>query len=208
MSTESQVNANRRNAQSSTGPRTPEGKSISSGNATKHGLSGAFHVLPHENQQQFDELIADFHRTFAPANACERLLVEEMVQSRRRVARIRRLEIAVIEQMIDPANPADAEFQIAAALLNNTAAAWHILQRYAAAAERSGYRAFQQLLALRKLDAQATRDRARQNEPNPRRNRPNPFIPFIPSNSFTPSPSAPGPFEQLFAQAGGKLDAA
>jgi hypothetical protein len=39
MATEKQIAANRRNAQRSTGPRTAAGKSISSRNAFRHGLS-------------------------------------------------------------------------------------------------------------------------------------------------------------------------
>ena len=37
--------ANRNNAAISTGPRTPDGKAVSSRNATKYGLSSAFRVL-------------------------------------------------------------------------------------------------------------------------------------------------------------------
>jgi hypothetical protein len=36
--TEAQINANRENAQKSTGPRTAEGKAASSRNGLKHGL--------------------------------------------------------------------------------------------------------------------------------------------------------------------------
>jgi hypothetical protein len=39
MASEKQIAANRRNAQRSTGPRTAAGKSISSRNALRHGLS-------------------------------------------------------------------------------------------------------------------------------------------------------------------------
>ncbi|MGA2185236.1 MAG: hypothetical protein ABSH47_19630 [Bryobacteraceae bacterium] len=165
MSTEAQILANRRNALASTGPRTAQGKSISSGNATKHGLSAGFRVLTNENQEEFDELIAEYHRTFAPTNTHEQFLVEEMVQARWRLARVRRLEAAVIEQIVGLADPANADSALAAALINNATGPLITLQRYAAAIERSGYRALQQLLALRKLEARA-RDAARQNEPN------------------------------------------
>ena len=40
MTTRKQIDANRRNAQNSTGPKTPEGKEASRQNALKHGLSG------------------------------------------------------------------------------------------------------------------------------------------------------------------------
>ena len=166
MSTESQILANRRNALASTGPRTAQGKSISSGNATKHGLSAAFRVLTNENQEEFDELIAEYHRTFAPTHTHEQFLVEEMAQSRWRLARVRRLEAAVIEQIVGLADPANADSALAAALINNATGPLITLQRYAAAIERSGYRALQQLLALRKLEAQAARDTARRNEAN------------------------------------------
>jgi len=143
-----------------------QGKSISSANATKHGLSAGFRVLSNENQQEFDELVAEYHRTFAPTNTHEQFLVEEMVQSRWRLARIRRLEAALVEQMVGLGDPADSDAVLAAALLDNTAGPFKTLQRYAAAAERSYYRALKYLQDTRKREAQAAEDSARRNEPN------------------------------------------
>jgi len=188
MATQAQTLANRTNAQASTGPRTPEGKLISRGNATKHGLAAAFRVLPNENQQEFDKLIAEYNRTFAPANIHERFLVEEMAQSRWRLARIRRLENEVVEQMVGSASPVDADSIIAAALLNNKAGALTVLHRYAVAAERSGHRAFQQLLALRKQRVQ--------NEPI----RPPQAAKSRISATNTNPAVPPGPFEQLMSE--------
>ena len=45
MSTEAQIQANRRNCQKSTGPRTPKGKAIVSRNALKHGLLARHNVI-------------------------------------------------------------------------------------------------------------------------------------------------------------------
>ena len=45
MSTAAQISANQLNAQSSTGPRTAEGKSVVSQNATKHGLTATYPVI-------------------------------------------------------------------------------------------------------------------------------------------------------------------
>jgi len=65
MATPSQIDANRRNALLSTGPRTAEGKSASSANALKHGLSAAFRVFPGESQQEFDSLAAATYSAFS-----------------------------------------------------------------------------------------------------------------------------------------------
>jgi hypothetical protein len=140
MATEARTFANRGNVPSSA-------------NATRDALSAGFRVLPNENQQEFDELIAEYHGAFAPATTHERFLVEEMAQSRWRLARIRRLETAVVEQMVAAADPADADAVLAAALIGNTAGPFKTLQRYAAAAERSYYRALKQLQAARTLEA-------------------------------------------------------
>ncbi len=40
MSSPKKIKANRKNAQASTGPVTPEGKERSSKNATRHGFTG------------------------------------------------------------------------------------------------------------------------------------------------------------------------
>ena len=45
MATEKQIEANRRNAQKSTGPATEVGKTKAKFNALKHGMTAVFHVL-------------------------------------------------------------------------------------------------------------------------------------------------------------------
>ena len=60
----------------------------------------------------------------------------------------------------------DSDAVLTAALLNDTAGPFLALQRYAAAAERTGYRALKQLLSIRKLEAQTARGAAQRNEPN------------------------------------------
>jgi len=54
MSNDQQIAANRLNAQRSTGPRTPAGKTRVSSNALKHGLTGREVVLPNENPDDFE----------------------------------------------------------------------------------------------------------------------------------------------------------
>ncbi len=71
------VRANQRNAQLSTGPKTPRGKARSRENGLKHGLSGAGIVMPPEMREEVDRLIARYTEQFQPATNRERDLIEE-----------------------------------------------------------------------------------------------------------------------------------
>ena len=49
------IEANRNNAQLSTGPRTPEGKERSARNAVRHGLTSAAAFLPNEDPEAYHD---------------------------------------------------------------------------------------------------------------------------------------------------------
>jgi hypothetical protein len=74
------LEANRANAQKSTGATSPEGKATVSQNATKHGLTGRFCVLGSESQRMFDELLERFLQTEKPVDDVERELVVKMAR--------------------------------------------------------------------------------------------------------------------------------
>src|SRR4051794_14995359 len=57
---QARIDANRRNAQRSTGPRTEEGKQRSRANALKHGLTGAGVVLPEADAIEVERRAAAF----------------------------------------------------------------------------------------------------------------------------------------------------
>jgi hypothetical protein len=80
MSTDAQLAANQANAQHSTGPKTEEGKAISSQNHRKFGLTGRFTVLAWEKQEEFEDLSARLraeHQIYSPFEA---ELIEKMAQ--------------------------------------------------------------------------------------------------------------------------------
>lgn len=78
---DARLSANRANAQLSTGATTEAGKAIVSQNATKHGLTGKFKVLPSESQSEFDQLLAGFLRSEAPAGDDEIEMVHQMAEA-------------------------------------------------------------------------------------------------------------------------------
>ena len=98
MSSQKQIDANRRNARHSTGPRSPGGKAQARANAQRHGLSG--HTLPllaGEDGAAFDALLAELHAELEPASALEAGLVDDVAQLLWRIRRAETLEAAVLE---------------------------------------------------------------------------------------------------------------
>jgi hypothetical protein len=77
MSTQRQIEANRRNAQKSTGPTSVTGKAASSMNALKTGIHAKSLVLPTEDPAELDELVEDSYRSFHPTTPEARCLVDE-----------------------------------------------------------------------------------------------------------------------------------
>jgi hypothetical protein len=95
MSSELQIEANRRNAQRSTGPRTTGGRSRVASNALKHGLSGGQIVLPGEDPAEFDLFRSDLISDLVPQGALEEVLVEKIVADAWRLRRVPQLEAAL-----------------------------------------------------------------------------------------------------------------
>ena len=79
MATEAQIEANRRNAQHSTGPTSPEGKARSCMNRLSHGFNSSVLFIDGEKPEEFNLLLADLHNEFQPATTSEQILLEKMV---------------------------------------------------------------------------------------------------------------------------------
>ena len=95
MSSEKQIEANRRNAQLSTGPKTPEGKAKVARNPCTHGLCARETVLNEEDPDEFQALLDGFRDEFQPATAREEALVRQAADAEWRLRRITRLETGV-----------------------------------------------------------------------------------------------------------------
>ncbi|MHC4338036.1 MAG: hypothetical protein ACYSTG_08865 [Planctomycetota bacterium] len=102
MSTEAQIVANRRNAQKSTGPRTPQGKAAISQNAVKHGLLTRHDVISSESQADFDLYRERLLAELAPASPMESMLAERIVSLSWRLKRTGRIQNQVIDALNAP----------------------------------------------------------------------------------------------------------
>ena len=78
MPTQKQIEANRANAQKSTGPKTPEGKAKSCLNRLSHGLASSVTIVPGEEPEEFKALLTDLMAEYEPATPTEQILVEKM----------------------------------------------------------------------------------------------------------------------------------
>src|ERR1035437_9272622 len=92
MSTLRHIEANRRNAQKSTGPTSVTGKATASMNALKTGIDAKSLVLPSENRAHLDQLIDDFYRHHQPTTPDARGLVDELIYCEWMLRRLRGAE--------------------------------------------------------------------------------------------------------------------
>src|SRR5712691_8274498 len=98
MATFKQFEANRRNAQKSTGPKTPEGKAAVSMNALRHGLRARTVVLPGENREEFNQLCDDLEVEWRPQSRTEHFYVEQMAVSQWKLTRMEVGEISIFKK--------------------------------------------------------------------------------------------------------------
>ncbi|MFN7924491.1 MAG: hypothetical protein U0Q16_30600 [Bryobacteraceae bacterium] len=128
MSTDLKSNTNRDNAQHSTGPRTAEGKAVSSKNATTHGLFTATFAVAPEHQIEFEFFLELQRDELQPQGVNEEVIFANLVQAAWKTEVTRRLE--------------------AEALLEQNEANLDKYSRYATRFERAYYRALNELRKL------------------------------------------------------------
>ena len=95
---EKQLEANRRNAQYSTGPRSEHGKENSSRNSTKHGLF----AVP-QSTEAHDHFTVAIISDLNPANHLERQTAQLIAEDHYRLNRIREIETGIFSMGSDPA---------------------------------------------------------------------------------------------------------
>ena len=97
MASRKQIEANRRNARKSTGPKSLAGKTRAARNALKHGLRAKHILVPGEDAKAFDDLRVLLDREFQPSGPVEHQLVERMAACAWRLRRTYRIEAEILE---------------------------------------------------------------------------------------------------------------
>ena len=101
MPSDKQIDANRRNAERSTGPRTWSGRARSSRNSFKHGLTAAQVVIWDEDPAAFDCLREELYGHFGldmdsrPVDPVAEILVEQFAAQVWRLRRVPQIEAGI-----------------------------------------------------------------------------------------------------------------
>jgi len=128
MATQKQIEANRRNALKSHGPKTAAGRAAVRLNALKFGLRARTVVLPGESQLEFDRLCDDLQQEWQPRTRTEQFYLEQMAVSQWKLTRTEIAEKGIYAEDLC------AEKQTK--LLNSIWSAQHRLERAFARAQR------------------------------------------------------------------------
>ena len=96
MASTRQIAANRRNALTSTGPRTERGKAIVGRNALGHGLTARQILVPGESEDELEGLVQRLIAELQPQGELEQQLVERVAACLWRQRRIYRIESEIL----------------------------------------------------------------------------------------------------------------
>jgi hypothetical protein len=93
MATQKQIEANRRNAQKSTGPQSPETKAKTRLNAMRDGFTGQVTTLSDEDRPIFEKFKSDFIQDLAPRTVMELSLASSIAWDTWRLNHLRAVEM-------------------------------------------------------------------------------------------------------------------
>ena len=149
------IEANRRNARHSTGPRTEAGKALASRNATRHGLLSKEVVLPTEDANAFAEFAERLTAALTPEGELECVLADRVVAATWRLRRLHQVEVQIFAEESEDAfmrvanlTGSDRSLGLAFIRGGNGADAFSKLARYEANIEQGLFKALHELQRL------------------------------------------------------------
>jgi hypothetical protein len=202
MASEKQFEANRQNAQKSTGPKTPEGRAAVRLNGVKHGLTAETIVLKGESEADFTNMLDSFEAEHAPTTPTEEALVVQLALANWRLRRLYHQEAGFYTSKLKTLASIQKDLNLDDAGRMGHAAGWSestlgLFNRQESRLERTFYRALHELQRLRKereanlaLVCQATPEPVGQvpDLPSSEINNMNKQAPPIPSPDTAPAP--------------------
>ena len=185
MSSLKQLEANRLNAQKSTGPRSVVGRAVSSQNALKTGIDAESLIIRGEKAEDLETLTAEYFTRFRPQTPEERHYVDSLVRDDWQLRRLAKADTQIWDHTMNAAFKLDENAPLGHAFAHADKT-FTRLQRRIDATHRSYNTALRE---LRRLQSDQSRDREGA-VPQPNENTPT-YLPI----GFGPAqlPEAPGP---------------
>jgi hypothetical protein len=155
VATEKQIEANRLNAQKSTGPKTPEGRAAVRLNGVTHGLTAETIVLKGESEADFTNLLNSLESEHDPISPTEEALVVQLAMATWRLRRLYHQEAGFYTCQLQSLVGMQKDLNLDDAGRMGHAAAWsestlNMFNRQEGRLERTFYRALHELQRLRK----------------------------------------------------------
>jgi hypothetical protein len=160
---EAQIQANRRDAERSSGPKSTCGKEISRRNSLKHGLTGQGIVLPNEDAAEVERRMAAFQEELKPSGEVGQVLVRRAAVCSVRMDRAVEQETAALSERvrkaeakfvppegIDAAEVDRLRSEAGRRAMFDPSKEATLARKYEAAAERGFFRALKELRLLEK----------------------------------------------------------
>jgi hypothetical protein len=198
MTSQKQIDANRRNSQRSTGPRTATGKSIISTNAYKHGIFAESPAIVGENTTAFATLKQGFLDRFQPATAEEEVLVATITRNAWLLERFSNVEVQIWDYQLNQIDEDDEDDKLNPFAVAHSSASRDLshLQRRIDSADRAFRRNLECLLKLQAARPQPVPAPAPPDEAIEQPQSPEPtgaLAGVAPENGFVPANSNPAP---------------
>ena len=141
------IEANRRNAAKSTGPRSVEGKAVSSRNALQSGIDAESTIITGEDSEALAQLTETFYRDHQPRSAMECALLDNIIRDTWRLTRFFRIDAEIIDYEIEGALYKKEDNQAGRAFIDSSTHQIR-LQRRIDATRRSLIQAFKEFQRL------------------------------------------------------------
>ena len=138
-----QIEANRRNATSSTGPRTTRGKAVVALNAVQHGLLSRQAVIQGESEAELVDLGKRLRGQLAPVGELELLLADRIISTAWRLRRA-----IALETLLFDTERGDSSAYYGALIYKSDRDRLQLFSRYELTLERSLFRALHELQRL------------------------------------------------------------
>jgi hypothetical protein len=166
MTSQKQNEANRRNAQRSTGPRTDTGKARAALNRVKHGIYAKSQIIPGEDLAQREALEAAYMERFAPETIEQLHLVKILIDLDWEDARLVKADAQLWTYGVNNAYKPQPDTVLGKAFMNHNRT-FNILGRRRDANQRRYLITLRELQSLQSIPLPDDPDAAEQPDPGP-----------------------------------------